>query len=236
MYIKTKDTGQITGFEALYSIEKGNIYLTDSRLNNAPLSLQEAFHRLRRHSSENREEGSSKFYTVYQYLRNRGFHVFDSTSTTTLLSSHRMNVQRNSLSTWSTLPMTWIRNVKKYLWSYCSWLYSSIKACGTHTTAPPLTRLHYHISADSVESGIRVVQEHSRFDGVRTQTPSFDVYKPCSKFKKKYRGEPDFQILVKSANESLSYDFICQCLPPSSKTELKVAIVSGSSVSFMSIY
>lgn len=100
MYIMTKNSGKLSNFEALYEMEKGffklifklkltiigNIYLTDFKLGNAPLSLQQAFHRLVSEETPIRpagKDGCTHFnhcnvnhYIVYQYLRNRGFHVF----------------------------------------------------------------------------------------------------------------------------------------------------------------
>ena len=74
----------------------------------------------------------------------------------------------------------------------------------------------------------------------------FDVYKPAStKFKKKSRGNAHFQVLVFGADEEITFDKICgngfdqsdnQIDPPATGTAIKVAIVTGKSISFMSLY
>ena len=99
-----------------------------------PLSLQEGYSVL---SSPNllarngmRYKASSQYYTVYQYLRNRGFHIFEGEDT--LSVEHARSIARSSRSRVnfksSPVPSLFISSITataQYFWSFCSWIYTA---------------------------------------------------------------------------------------------------------------
>ena len=78
------------------------------------------------------------------------------------------------------------------------------------------------------------MKENSLLKGksVGFKYPIFDVYKPSSRFKKSQRGLADFNVLVLNADDGLYYEQLCL---KSKETPLKLAIVSGKAISFLSI-
>ena len=78
------------------------------------------------------------------------------------------------------------------------------------------------------------MKEKSRFEGTRNSFafPLLSVYKPSSRFKKSQRVQPDFNVLVLNVDDNLSYEHIYK---GSHASPLRLAIVSGKSVSFLSV-
>jgi hypothetical protein len=132
----------------------GNIYLTDFNLGNAPLSLQQAFHRLIPEETPIRLAGKDScaqftqynvnHYIVYQYLRNRGFHVFNNGPDSNPAIAHSLR------PSFAQLIHVYASNVISYLSSFKTWVIFSWNKTFGLQWSPPLTRLQNHSSSGRV--------------------------------------------------------------------------------------
>ncbi|TPX66048.1 hypothetical protein SpCBS45565_g04728 [Spizellomyces sp. 'palustris'] len=169
---------------------------------------------------------SMDVYQVYAYLKRLGYIVLRSRPKRTVSQSH-------------SPAMAVVQYATSFITRWMQWLFG-----GWLSPTWPLVKLSTCRFAGDIYRQLQVVPRVSISSVSRppsTNTPPymvFDVYKPRTGFRKSNPGPPNFRVVAQRASDGLpDYNLLRDFFDHTEEgVQLKVGIVDGGNVSFLSLY
>ncbi|KAI8893872.1 hypothetical protein BC833DRAFT_606960 [Globomyces pollinis-pini] len=173
-----------------------------------PLSIQQAQELLNLDLSK---------YQVFVHLKNLGYQVFN-----TIKSEQNKGNQLQS-------PRRFINEIYCFIKYYSSLLFKNLFRWIKYRMNRPLTNVQDYSSLRNLLTDLQIVKRKEQIQ--ECTVGDFDVYNPCSSFKRSNRGKPDYRVLVQRPNDLLPNPSILQSF--AGEIPVKLAVVERMNVSFI---